>query len=596
LTLALVAVAVLAMVVVGFGALRGSPAAYRTAVPRRATVVETLNTTGSLAPVDRADLAFQVGGQVATVSAGVGQHVDEGQVVATLDASSLSSAVDAAQSTLTAAQTKLTDDQASQLTGAATAAAPAAPRSGGASSSANPVSSGGNRSAPNLAAPNSAAPDRRVLDAQSALVGDQRQVDAQMGRAKGALDQASAACQPASGSGPTTPAARSAPSAASATDAPVASGGLVASGGGRDSGGAVALRSTGAQPLPAGSSAVATACTVELQGALAAQEDVATAQQRVAKDEDALGALLASTSRASAGAGTAGPGGRGATAAGSGGAGTGGGAGTSRSTPGGPASPGSSQATAQQVAQDQASIDAAEAQLSVARQSLDEGRLVSPISGTVASVMISPGQVVPAGSAAAVITVIGPEAFQVSAAVNVADISGVHPGESARVMPDGSEAPITGTVTRVGPPPSATASTYPVVVSLPPGVGGLFTGANASVAIVTREVTDVLAVPNSAVHAAGGVSFVSTLRAGQASVRRVTVGAVGDVLTEVTSGLTPGDTVVLANLKTPLPSSNTTNRGLGLGGGGFFGGGGGGGGAGGGGFRPGGTGGGRPGG
>jgi hypothetical protein len=63
------------------------------------------------------------------------------------------------------------------------------------------------------------------------------------------------------------------------------------------------------------------------------------------------------------------------------------------------------------------------------------------------------------------------------------------------------------------------------------------------------------------------------------------VGVVGSVVTQIISGLTVGEQVVLADLSTPLPTNNTGTivRGLTTGGGGGFGGartGGGGGGAG----------------
>ena len=71
----------------------------------------------------------------------------------------------------------------------------------------------------------------------------------------------------------------------------------------------------------------------------------------------------------------------------------------------------------------------------------------------------------------------------------------------------------------------------------------------------------------------------------------IKVGMVGDTYTQVLSGLTPGQSVVLADYAEPVPSSNTSTLG-GFGGGGFGGGGFGGGGFGGGGFGGGGFGGG----
>ena len=58
-------------------------------------------------------------------------------------------------------------------------------------------------------------------------------------------------------------------------------------------------------------------------------------------------------------------------------------------------------------------------------------------------------------------------------------------------------------------------------------------------------------------------------------VARVTAGAVGPVYTEITSGLTAGDRVILADLGQPIPSAITSNRfgrtGTGLTGGTFVG-------------------------
>ncbi len=47
---------------------------------------------------------------------------------------------------------------------------------------------------------------------------------------------------------------------------------------------------------------------------------------------------------------------------------------------------------------------------------------------------------------------------------------------------------------------------------------------------------------------------------------RVTLGTVGDVLTQVTSGLTKGESVSLASLDEPLPSTSTDTTRAGLGG------------------------------
>jgi len=69
-------------------------------------------------------------------------------------------------------------------------------------------------------------------------------------------------------------------------------------------------------------------------------------------------------------------------------------------------------------------------------------------------------------------------------------------------------------------------------------------------------------------------STVMVLSGSKTQAMPVQVGAVGPDLTEIKSGLSEGQQVVIADLNAPLPSNTTTRLGAG-GGGGAFGGGGG---------------------
>ena len=242
--------------------------------------------------------------------------------------------------------------------------------------------------------------------------------------------------------------------------------------------------------------------------------------------------------------------------------------------------------TPQQIAADQAAIDTAQAELTVAEQSLSEASLTSPINGTIVSVGISVGDTVSANSSTAVIVIIGTQSFEVSGTLSSSQVSSVKVGDSAGVQVDGIDGTIAGTVSQVGPVQSGTSGyTYPVVVALPSSASGLFTGSTANVVIATGAVSNVVAVPTSAVQSLGTRSFVEMLSDGTLTRRVIKVGMVGDTYTQVLSGLTPGQSVVLADYAEPVPSSNTSTLG-GFGGGGFGGGGFGGGGFGGvGGFR-----------
>ncbi len=95
-------------------ATRATPPSYRLALASRATVDQTLASSGTVSPVDHADLDFAVAGTVATVSATVGQHVTAGQQLAGLDTGTLDATVAQARAQAAAAQNKLAQDETGQ--------------------------------------------------------------------------------------------------------------------------------------------------------------------------------------------------------------------------------------------------------------------------------------------------------------------------------------------------------------------------------------------------------------------------------------------------------------------------------------------------
>jgi macrolide-specific efflux system membrane fusion protein len=74
------------------------------------------------------------------------------------------------------------------------------------------------------------------------------------------------------------------------------------------------------------------------------------------------------------------------------------------------------------------------------------------------------------------------------------------------------------------------------------------------------SVKNVLTVPSSAVETLGTRSFVGILSHGKEVMRPVVVGAVGGVLTQIKSGLTPGEKVIVANLSSSLPGQKSNNQ------------------------------------
>ncbi len=493
----------------------GAGANYRVAGATTGNVEETLDATGTLEPVHTAQLSFQVAGQVASVAVAVGQNVTDGQVLATLDTSSLDSTVDSDQSAVTSAQTKLAQDETSEASSATSTTTTTTTTTTTPTSSSSP----------------SASTSTGLSAAQATLTSDQHTLDTDSAQAKSDLSQATSTCAASTGS----------------------------------------------------------PCTTALQSELSDQQTVARDEQTVAQDESSLAALLSSSTtshstNATTGTDTTGTGRAGTGSSTSDSAGT-----TSTDTASGatPASESTAAATPYEVAADQADLDADDVVLSEAQGALDEAQLTSPMSGVVVSVSVTGGENVSADSSSEEIEVIGPQSFEVSTTVDVSDVSEVKVGEKASVTLDGQGGELSATVSEVGPPPvSSTSTDYPVVITLPAGAQGLYDGASASVAIVVGEASDVVTVPTSALHELGQLSYVDEVRNGTLDQVRVTVGAMGETTTQVTSGVKVGDDVVLANLSEPVPTNTTSGPGsfagvgalTGTGGGGFAGAGAGGGG------------------
>jgi HlyD family secretion protein len=540
--------------VAAWAATSGGPTGYRMGTVTRADIGTDLTVVGNVEPVSDAAPSFQVGGQVATVDVTPGQKVAAGQTLATLSTTALSETVSSAESTLSSDQAKLTEDERNQSSAAATSTS----TSTGATHKSQPTTT---TTVPSSGSGTSSAQDATVAQDQATLTQDEATLNADQQQEAADLAQAQSDC----------------------TSANTAS--------------------------PAGQAT----CVAALQTVSADEQQVSKDQSTVSKDEIALGQALGlpsssggSSSGSSGGTGSSGstgsPGTGGApggstppqskqsleaspasatlisavtSTVGSGGSGLGGAGG---------ASSGDTD-TPEQIASDQANIDTAEADLTLAQQSLQEATLTSPVSGTVVSVGIVVGDTISAGSSTDVITIIGTDSYEAQATLDSTQVPSIKVGQSAEVEVDGVNGTLAATVAQVGPVQSSTSGfSYPVVVALPVTNQVLHAGSAANVAISTGSVSHVIAVPTSAVQTVGSNSFVLELNKGVLTRQVIKIGMVGDEYTQVLSGLAPGTSVVLADYAEAVPSSstNTNTGGLGnlLGGGGagggafFFGGGG----------------------
>jgi hypothetical protein len=96
-----------------------------------------------------------------------------------------------------------------------------------------------------------------------------------------------------------------------------------------------------------------------------------------------------------------------------------------------------------------------------------------------------------------------------------------------------------------------------------------------SLTVTIASRSNVLLVPTSAVSGSSSASFVRVMQNGTPTYRQVTTSMTTSSLTQITSGLTPGEVVVTGQYTNSATSSTSTGSGLGgLGGLGGFGGGG----------------------
>ena len=374
-----------------YAATRSDDPSYRTTTAGPAKVTSVLTGTGTVQPVSEATVSFPVTGQVATVSVKQGDTVTSGQVLAQLNTTTLSGQLSSAQSTLATAQAKLAADQNSQTTVVPTSSTPSGSGSGGGGGSSSKLT-------PLL---------KSISTGQNAVRGAQQKVDADLKLAGAALKQAQATCpdiikQLGSG-GPTPPAGTTDPTSTSTSTPPTST----------------------TPPPPAAPPVSVTDCTDLLQ-------QVQDAQAKTAADETALSQAEASLSTALGQAATAvqqsSSSSSSSTATKTPSGSTGGSQGGSR---GGSSTPPS----ADQIAADQASVDAADAQLAANQQNLAAASLVSPIDGTVAQVDLASGQSASANSTTAKIVVIGTGGNQVTTSVNDNQVGQVKPGQPGHHHP-----------------------------------------------------------------------------------------------------------------------------------------------------------------
>ncbi|MCW3026258.1 MAG: HlyD family efflux transporter periplasmic adaptor subunit [Solirubrobacterales bacterium] len=272
----------------------------------------------------------------------------------------------------------------------------------------------------------------------------------------------------------------------------------------------------------------------------------------------------------------------------------------------GTSSSSSTTSSAATVASAQAAVDGAQASLNNARTALDNTKLYAPVSGTIASLAsLSPGNTVSAGSSASAATsatsgtssssgssagsssgtgtgslggaststssssssgasssfaeIVNTSKMTMTVAFSQSDVNKLKPGQAATVTPDALTGVQLGAhVTAISPVGSTSSNvvSYNATLTLDQNDSSVKPGMSASAAVIVGQAQGVT-VPNAAVTGSGPLATVTVLRNGKQTQQQVAVGLKGQSRTQIVSGLSAGEQVVIKTTLPPLGAATT---------------------------------------
>lgn len=198
-----------------------------------------------------------------------------------------------------------------------------------------------------------------------------------------------------------------------------------------------------------------------------------------------------------------------------------------------------------------ASLQAAQAAAELARKSVQDTEIRSPIAGLVSQRFVQPGERVSVD--ARLVEIVDLSRLELEAAVTPEDVLGVRVGQPAVLSVDGLAAPVPAKVVRINPATQAGTRAVMTYLQVQPGpaAAGLRQGLFARGTVETGRKA-ALVVPASALRFDQARPYVLVVADGVARVKPVVLGARGDVgfggapeaAVEVTSGLAEGETVL----------------------------------------------------
>ncbi len=197
----------------------------------------------------------------------------------------------------------------------------------------------------------------------------------------------------------------------------------------------------------------------------------------------------------------------------------------------------------------EASVEAAQAQLAIARKALQSSEVRAPFSGYISERLVQPGQRV--GMVARLVSLVDLAHLELEGQVPVAYVPRLKLGQSIRFQAEGfDQREFKGQLVRLNPAATAGSRTLPVYAEINNPDGALKTGMFVSGDLSLNEATDAMVINSAAIRQDGGNNYVLVIRNSKLVRQEVLLGLRDDKqgLVQIQNGLTLGEQAVLAKL------------------------------------------------
>lgn len=222
----------------------------------------------------------------------------------------------------------------------------------------------------------------------------------------------------------------------------------------------------------------------------------------------------------------------------------------------------------------QNSISSAQASLTNASIAYQQASstIVSPVSGTIQNITIVPGMSITNStttsssgnsnsSSTTVASIQTPGNPVATVSLAEVDVTKVKAGQKVTLSFDSiADTTFTGVVAGINKLGSVSSgvTSYPATIEFDSSSDKILPNMSVSASIITNVKTDVIMVPSESVITLNGQTYVRELKNGTLTNIPVTIGSTSDTDTEITEGVSVGDTVVTSVVTTTSSSTSTS--------------------------------------